>query len=108
MMEKSGLIVNVVRDADGSDCSNHGISSRHTRMLLILPEGGPFKPRDDMPTIKLVATGPYYYVIEDDEHVSAHGSSRCCFGGNFVWDSDSRFPKQGQNKFPIPIHDRVE
>lgn len=100
---KSGIIVHVFR-SDLGDCTNKGISSRFNQFVLLLPEGGPFEPSENMPALKLIDKSPYFYVIEAEVEVSDRGFSGQMMGGNFVYSSDSRFP----NRFPIPVHDRKE
>ena len=116
-----GLLVEVLRCADGHDCTAGGISSKH-EMLVLTGDGVPqiFDPSEDCPEVRLV--------VEDICFGEGRGGLRrvCArpvgkngqpeegwwmFGGNFVFASDSRFPNfsaEGVMALPIPIHDRKE
>lgn len=111
---KCGLLVDVLKPADGHDCTMNGISSQYDTFVLIFP-GCPeiFEQSKDTPAlfaVKRKVCGKEYWTAYPDP-VSAmiamedqHGYSPYCFGGNYVKTSDSRFP----NDYPIPIHDRIE
>ena len=102
----TGLRVSIYRDADGSDCTNNGISSRYTN-ATITGEGieGPFSPSDDAPEMVIIKDEicgrERIRAIPKDLHES---KLWVMFGGNFVYSSDSRFPANA----PIMIFDRVE
>ena len=100
-----GLMVFVLRPADGFDSTNKGISSKHEKLILVddqLPEI--FQADKDMPAIRLVCrfiNGKVYLHV-----IPYHENKRTMFGGNFIHSSDSRF--QAISNYPIPIHDRIE
>ncbi len=106
MSQKSGLLVNIYRNATHGDCTNGGQSSKQTSGIITGKNVVElFEPSD---------AHPEYVIIEDE----CAGSKRIraipadlvdtgiwtMFGGNFLWSSDSRFPHDA----PIKIHDRVE
>ena len=103
-----GLIVSVYRDADGTDCSNRGITSRFTELTLVDPEIDPiFEATPDCPAILLVRRTiggkPYIHAVPAD---LVDSGKIVMFGGNYIVSSDSRVC--AINPYPIPVHDRVE
>ena len=102
------LGVNILRHADGSDCTMNGVSSRHTLAYLVGPGiAGPHE------VSKLDSNDLVLYLHKwtgcDREGVSFFASPspdphEYMFGGNFCATSDSRFPSNGA----IKIHDRDE
>ncbi|MCK9155083.1 MAG: hypothetical protein M0P12_03105 [Paludibacteraceae bacterium] len=109
MNDLSGLIVEVYR-CSVSDCSKNGVTANNNSVLLILPQGGPFRAKDFVLKMPLVE-------IDKREDMSLrHGQDCSCarpygidgtnysFGGNFIYSSDSRFP----GNRPIPVHDRKD
>lgn len=97
METKSGIICDIFKPKYG-DSSNGGISHKHTEVLLVLPEGGPFKESDDMPMVELREN----YGIP--RAVAINCTKWAMFGGCFIYSSDSRFP----NDQPIKLFDRFE
>jgi len=107
MNELSGLIVEVYR-CSGKDCSLNGVTANNDTVLLILPQGGPFKAKD------FVGEMPLVEIDKRADMSRRHGEDCSCarpygvdgndysFGGNFIYTSDSRFPSNR----PIPVHDR--
>lgn len=107
--ELEALPVYVYR-SEGPDTSARGISSREDILKLVFDGvSSPFKTKK----------GENYLVLKEKKHGMANTEetykyvvpisiiekgSHSMFGGNFVYSSDSRFP----NKYPLPIHDRVE
>lgn len=51
--ELSGLIVEVYR-CGGEDCSLNGVTAKNDFVLLILPQGGPFKAKDFIKKMPIV------------------------------------------------------
>lgn len=101
-MKQSGLICNIFKSGDG-DFSNGGISSKNKRILLVLPNGGPFDTDDaerlGLPVCKVVTrtiAGNLY------NHVEPIEPGMWANGGAIVHTSDSRFP----NDYPMTLHDR--
>jgi len=99
-----GMLAFVYRPADGSDCSLKGISSKHNSIIITGP-GIPevFEPSENCPEMVLepnanrVAGNMAIYPADK-------GEKWYCFGGNFAYSSDSRFPSNQ----PIKIYDRRE
>jgi len=100
-----GLLVFVYESSNG-DSTNNGLTHRQKQLILVGENiNGPFDITDGEDYLVLKNKNfnnkEYLYcvpnsIIESGEH--------SMFGGNFVYTSDSRFP----NKYPIPVHDRVE
>ena len=100
-----GMIMYVYRSADGTDCTNGGITSKFTRVVVSGKwiDGKPipeiFSPDADMPEVKIGSNLPqagYFHAYPADL------KGDWTFGGNYIASSDSRCPK-----FPIPVHDRI-
>lgn len=106
MTMKKGLIVSVLRDANGYDCTMQGPSSKLEKFTLIDDSViAPFEPDEIAPEINLVRR-----TISGNEYVHAVPASlagkQVMFGGNFIYCTDGRFRKT--NPYPIAVHDRVE
>lgn len=108
-----GLMVTILRPADGSDCTNGGVTGRHIHAVLVDAEG-PFEPTPDMPGLRLVRRTicgePYLHAVpvdgpEGDDGLGPRNVGPM-FGGSFITSSDSRF--RAVNAYPIPVHDRWE
>jgi hypothetical protein len=101
-----GLLVFVLRHADGTDCTNGGITSKVSKAILVgdgIPEI--FTPNEDAPALRLVRRnidGEYLHA----EPVEGKDAKRVGWmtGGNFIYTSDARFP----SRQPISVHDRQE
>lgn len=99
-----GLGVYVYRDSDRiSDCTNNGISSKYTRLILVgedIPKISTPETESEIVILKTMQIGDreYKYCVP-----YAHQKGTM-FGGNFISTCDSRFP----NDYPIAIHDRLE
>ena len=100
---KRGLRASVYVDRNNpKGCTNGGISSRHSRFVLLDADGS-VEPDDDCPAL---------YLIKDANGIAGNTIAKpsltdgkwYMFGGNFIYSSDSRFPGHR----PIPIHDRTE
>ena len=111
-MKNTGLIVHVLRPADGRDCTNRGVSARFTDFTVVDAEiSGPFEPSADRPELRIVRRviggKPYLHLVPaaflDEE---GKQTTQSMFGGNFAYTSDSRFCEVAE--YPLPIHDRVE
>lgn len=104
-----GLTVNVLVRADGSDCTNNGITSKVKR-IVIVGEG--------IPKLDAVPEGEVYLELVKREmfgkvyfHAAPRGDefnpgNRGMAGGNFVYSSDSRF--NDICNYPVSVHDRFE
>lgn len=114
--EMRGLLVNIYRPVAGPDCTNGGITSKHSTAVLI-GEGVPeiTAPTEDSPALVLCRRllNPSFSAwmnnqTAGEEYLHAEpltllGKSPM-FGGNVIYTSDSRFP----NRYPIKVHDRIE
>lgn len=107
-----GLRSSIFRDSGfPGDYSNHGLSSRVTRVTLIGPElydatngSLPDAPSEQAPAVVLRETLPGHTVARPyGQHTRGGGAM---FGGTFIWCSDSRF--SAVHDGPIPLHDRFE
>lgn len=101
-----GIRVSVYRDASlNSDCTNNGVSGRHTSLTVVNVDG-PSEPTPDAPAVLLVPG-----VLGGYRIVPAHKSNKdewVMFGGNYAYTFDSRFRQAIKDHGPVPIHDRVE
>ena len=96
-----GIMVSILEDKQIGNCSNNGISSKYSSVLLIgLEIPGNTEIRDNVPTVILQKRNEY---ITCRPCTPPYGVGYM-FGGCFVYSSDSRFPSQ----YPIPLHDRQE
>ena len=103
------LPINVYKDRHG-DCSNGGITSKYSSLLLICDEGFIEVDESNPPEnlVKIVTRnlfGSEYKHIEPVAHTDAG-----CVGwmavGCIGYTSDSRFSRMSQ--YPLSIHDRQE
>ncbi|MEV1294892.1 hypothetical protein [Pseudonocardia sp. NPDC049635] len=112
---RRGLRVSILRDVDGSDYSNGGLSGRVTRVTLVgdlieFYDAAVFAPDDDAPAVRLVQrAGSYGIAVPDQAHPDRVGPMA---SGAFVYSSDSRFRRLsahlGCGGSAIPLHDRFE
>lgn len=96
-----GLIVWIYRS--DHECSNEGISAKHTKAVLTGPSVPEiFEPHDDLPELQLMPA----HLGKGYRAVPVSGGQGCgpMFGGCFVYSSDGRFPSDQ----PIALHDRWE
>ncbi len=107
---KKGIVVNVLRDADGYDCTMNGISARFEELVLIgddirNPDTTPSKTRPAIKIIEVNILGDRYL-----KAVPVNSKGECMmdgmFGGNYIKSSEARFTNL--YKHPIPVHDRFE
>lgn len=92
------LMVTVLRRADGCDCTNNGVTSRHATMYVPCEDGN-FTQNDVNPEQILHFESGYF---------KGHGSTRrAIMGGNYVVSSDSRFIRT-YGRQPLPVYDRIE
>ena len=127
---RKGMHVEIYKPADGSDCTNHGVTSKATHALLVGPvieicakqtEPGHrdcldrieradlvipeiFSDRGDVPVLRveLRHNGTYFAAVPAD----IPEGTWTMFGGNFIYTSDSRL--RAICPYPIPVHDRIE
>lgn len=112
-----GLLLSVYRNAELGDCTNGGITSRHST-LCVVNVPGPFNPSDDTPAV-VVERGPYLTLrLKPAECVDGKWQPKSgwfMMGGNYAGTSDSRFG-EALNDFVhgyrfagvLPVHDRQE
>ena len=104
-----GLSISVYRNARGWDCTNGGISSRYSELILV-GEGieGPVTVDLDNPPENLVkiVKRKLFGGQEEYMHIEPYNNDGKWFmdGGNIADASDSRFP----SRYPLSIHDRCE
>ncbi len=103
------LPINVYKDRHG-DCSNGGITSRYTQLLLICDEGFVDIDENDPPEnlVKIVTRnifGEQYKHIEPVAKTDA-GCIGWMDGGCIGYSCDSRFSRM--TRYPLSIHDRQE
>lgn len=103
--EPSGILAYVLRSCLG-DRTNGGITAKADRVLLVLPNGGPFTASElNIPAVYVKERKELSKALNRDcTIVIPYGEKEgdFCMGGNFLWTCDSRFPSDR----PIPIHDR--
>lgn len=105
-----GMRLDVYKSADGSDCSNNGVTSNVTEVILVgkdVPEIFEVKPEDTVLEIRTQPSGHVYALPVYDEADDRNGMWHMC-GGNFVYSCDSRVGALTNDGGPIPVHDRIE
>lgn len=113
-MSIKGMIVSIYRNADGSDCSNGGISGRYTRALAI-GDGLPaiFEASPDMPVVVLMR-GNLRGTAKVVPLSVVKSGAWSMFGGAFIVGGDSRWNEAvnricgSEQSGVVPLHDRVE
>lgn len=104
-----GLIVSVLREANGSDCTNGGVSSKYNEFVLVDPMlDEVFESNSKRPALKIVRRTIGYNIYVHAEPLEACPSNKVGYmaGGNFVYSCDSRL--HSICPYPIPVHDRTE
>lgn len=100
-----GMPCTVYRPADFPDCTNGGVTSRASRVLLVGPGVPEVAEPGNLPVLLLdMREGWDHPCLTPLARPSDAGNRWTMFGGNFIYTSDSRFPS-GR---PIPVHDRIE
>lgn len=114
------LSVEVFRSADGSDCTNGGISSRFRHLLVACPDGPHIVDTDVAIPINFCRIRKRYICGKDvydirpaavDEYgdIVDRGGRWYMMGGNFGYTCDSRLSDMaGGLHTAIPVHDRCE
>jgi hypothetical protein len=116
-MEKKGTFAEVLRRADGYDCTAGGVTSKHATVTLI-GRGAPElrTPSESSPALYLATwygrtiacpedlEAKYPKKRNDRPDCSIEYLGGWMFGGNFVHSSDNRFPSEA----PIFVYDRRE
>lgn len=109
-VERKGLVVSVFMDSN-PDCTNNGISSRYTELLLVGDDIPEIFDGEGLPRVELNKG-----YTEGTVFAAPTGATRGEYmaGGNFLYTSDSRFSdavrKITGSAFvgAVPIHDRKE
>ena len=89
------------------DCSNNGITSRYTEILIPHDQGWIEVDTEDLPEnfcsieIRELFGNTYINLVPKTIRERWH-----MMGGCFAYSSDSRF--RDFSEYPIPIHDRIE
>lgn len=107
----------VYREADGSDCTNGGVSSKYRRLYVVAEHV-------TLQDVQELCKENNYYTVDqflklDYDFLGSNGYCRLepinkggkwnMFGGNYLISSDSRFKEYvGYCKYPVPILDRFE
>lgn len=99
---RMGMILTVLRRADGADCTNGGVSSKTATILVTGPEIPKiFSETADCPAFTIGDRGGYKFLTP----VVPCPRDRAGYmmGGNYAVTCDSRW-----NFGALPIHDRTE
>ena len=108
------ILTFVLRYADRQDCTNGGITSKHSMLTMFYNceredalkecELKNINPNECLLLVKREIFGGRSWYAEP----LVKGKGLQMFGGNFVYTSDSSFPKEYHSHRPIPVHDRYE
>lgn len=98
--------VNIYRNKDFGDCSNHGISERHNDVLLLADDGFIEIDMSNPPENLCILTqkrifGKVYTFVRPYAEPEGAG---WMYGGTMIYSSDSRFPAET----PLLLYDRQE
>ena len=114
MTERRAAILTVYRPADGTDCTNGGLSSQATEILAVEGEVLPADEARGRPIFKvgrkpLTAWKHGSGAVQTGEHVYlypyiAELLPQFAHGGNFAWSCMSG-PRGWWGDRPLPIHD---
>lgn len=112
-------LVDIMRCASGSDCTNGGLSTKHENATLLVPEGmqGAYGPIELLGGLREIdptqLKGAVFELMRRDLygipyfHCEPFGEQRwCMFGGNCLDYSGNGF--HSICGYPIRIHDRIE
>ena len=107
MSKVNALLVDVYRSPSLGDCTNNGITSKYDTLYLMCDEG-PFEVDTDDP--RLLKIGKVEFLGKVSYHARPFNDNGIWFmnGGNFVYDSDSRFRRMTGFYGALPVHDRQE
>lgn len=107
----NAIPIDVMRSSRFGDCTNGGISSRFSELLIVCEDGHRQIDLDNPPEnackmVKRYLFGQFHYHIEPLSRPTGAGWMA---GGNFGYTSDSRFSAMcGCTGNAISIHDRQE
>lgn len=105
------LPVYVYRQADGTDCTNNGISSRYNRLLCVCNDGFIDVDESNPPEnlVKVVRRELFGRDVYHLEPVVKPVGAGWMAGGNYAATSDSRFSRLVGGMYgAVSIHDRQE
>lgn len=108
------LMVNVYKHADGSDCSNNGISARHSRVMLVQDSVQRHEVLEIQKTLKCPVAQIVRRKLFHNQEIYIHADSTerndVCYmaGGAMLYSSDSRWSELVGHSYPIKLHDRQE
>lgn len=91
------------------DCSNNGISSKYTKILLIHPEGFIEVDENDPPENLCKFVERKLFGDEIHKHIEPYAKAKgvgWMASGSLVYCSDSRF--HDYSDYPLVLHDRDE
>ena len=102
------LPISIYKDSRIGDCSNNGISSRYTEVLLICEEGFINIDENNPPEnlVKLVTRHLFGRDYKHIEPVAKPNGVGWMSGGSLVYSCDSRFRRMSE--YPLCLHDRQE
>jgi hypothetical protein len=117
-MKKLSVDVYYDKNRFGYDCTNGGVTSRHTSLTLFWDcskqEALKHCEENVIDTDAALWLNPRQlwgeYLPIAEPLICPKGKIGPMFGGNFIYTSDSRFPHVSGNygHYPIPVHDRFE
>lgn len=120
-MPRKGLLVDVLRPK--TDCSFYGVSSRYDSFVMTTtpedsghfhePGNFIFEPTTRRPELRLCVEYPGFSIVRIclrpvNPETGAVYKTGFMASGNFVYTSDSRFPRVDGHILPLPLHDRCE
>lgn len=101
----NGLILNVYRSANGTDCTAGGITSRHAELLLV-GDGidAIFQATPDRPRVTLRKWHGTVHLVPCDEFGKPLDRIQWMFGGNYAASCDSRVYRAVEALTSTPFH----
>ena len=103
------ILANIFKSELG-DCSNGGISERHSEVLIEHPRGYIEVDEENPPEnlCKIVTRNFGFGSYTHIEPVAKPAGIGWMFGGTLVYSSDSRFKEATGIDYPLCLHDRQE
>lgn len=100
------LPISVYKADNFGDCTNGGITSKYSRLLLICEDGFIDVDENNPPEnlVKIVTRNLFGKVYKHIEPYARPTEIGWMFGGNIAYTSDSRFGSD----YPLKVHDRQE
>ena len=106
------LPITVYRDSESrGDCTNGGISSKYSRLLLICEDGYVDVDENNPPENLVKMVTRHLFGNEEYKHIEPYAAVDSdkvgwMSGGNIAYSCDSRFRRMSE--YPLSIHDRQE